>query len=41
MTLDLAAEISVETVKQYRCNMEVIFNVFKDIDYKIYRDLLG
>ncbi|MCH5299755.1 MAG: protein-ADP-ribose hydrolase, partial [Ruminococcus sp.] len=38
---DLAAEIAVETVKQYRGNMEVIFNVFKDFDYEIYRDLLG
>ena len=38
---DSAAEIAVETVKQYRGNMEVIFNVFKDVDYEIYRDLLG
>ena len=38
---DLAAEIAVDTVKQYRGNMEVIFNVFKDVDYEIYRDLLG
>lgn len=38
---DLAAQIAVETVKQYRGNIEVIFNVFKDVDYKIYRDLLG
>lgn len=38
---DLAAEIAVETVKQYRGNMEVIFNVFKDVDYKIYKDILG
>lgn len=38
---DLAAEIAVKTVKQYRDNIEVIFNVFKDVDYKIYRDLLG
>ena len=37
---DLAAEIAVETVKQYRGNMEVIFNVFKDVDYEIYRNLL-
>ena len=38
---DLAAEIAVETVKQYRGNMEVIFHVFKDVDYKIYKDILG
>ena len=38
---DLAAEIAVATVKQYRGNMEVIFNVFKDVDYEIYRDLFG
>ena len=38
---NLAAEIAVETVKQYRGNMEVIFHVFKDVDYKIYKDILG
>ena len=37
----LAAEIAIQTVKKYRDNMEVIFNVFKDIDYKIYQNLLG
>ena len=41
---DKAAEIAVQTVKQYKektkSNMEVIFNVFKDMDYKIYRKLL-
>ena len=41
---DRAAEIAVRTVKEYRARtntqMEVIFNVFKDIDYQIYRDLL-
>ena len=37
----LAAEIAIQTVKKYRDNMEVIFNVFKDIDYEIYRNLLG
>ena len=40
---DKEAEIAVQTVKKYReknSNMEVIFNVFKDVDYKIYRDLL-
>lgn len=40
-----AAEIAVKTVKGYRqqtrSKMEVIFNVFKDTDYKIYRSLLG
>lgn len=42
---DKAAEIAVQTVKNYRArtgsDMEVIFNVFKDVDYKIYRRLLG
>lgn len=42
---DKAAEIAIKTVKEYRqqthTNMEVIFNVFKDDDYKIYRKLLG
>ncbi len=40
-----AAEIAVQTVKEYRrqthSKIEVIFNVFKDMDYEIYRDLLG
>ena len=40
-----AAEIAVQTVKDVRekthGNIEVIFNVFKDEDYDIYRDLLG
>lgn len=40
-----AAEIAVRTVRDYRRenqnSMEVIFNVWKDIDYKIYRKLLG
>ena len=40
-----AAEIAVKTVKDYRekthSSIEVIFNVFKDGDYDIYRDLLG
>ncbi len=39
-----AAEIAVETVRKYRREtqnrIEVIFNVFKDEDYKIYRKLL-
>ena len=42
---DRAAEIAVETVRQYKketnSKIEVIFNVFKDIDYKLYRELLG
>ena len=40
-----AAEIAVQTVKEYRSEhgngIEVIFNVWKDIDYEIYRELLG
>ena len=36
-----AAEIAVRTVRQYRGDTEVIFNVFKDADYRIYRELLG
>lgn len=37
-----AAEIAVRTVEEYRQNskIQVIFNVFKDIDYKIYLELL-
>lgn len=38
---DRAAEIAVETVRKHRGDIEVIFNVFKDIDYEIYRGLLG
>ena len=38
---DQAAAIAIQTVGQYRGDMEVIFNVFKDVDYEIYRDLLG
>lgn len=41
---DKAAEIAVQTVQEYKkrthSKIEVIFNVFKDADYKIYRDLL-
>ncbi len=37
----LAAEIAVKTVREYRGETEVIFNVFKDADYQIYRELLG
>ena len=40
-----AAEIAVQTVHDYMketsSNIEVIFNVFKNVDYEIYRDLLG
>ena len=40
-----AAEIAVKTVREYNVNthskIEVIFNVFKDEDYDIYRELLG
>lgn len=42
---DKAAEIAIQTVKNFKAQahseIEVIFNVFKDIDYKIYRELLG
>ena len=42
---DKAAEIAVQTVKDYReqtdSKVEVVFNVFKDIDYEIYRGLLA
>ena len=40
-----AAEIALQTVRDYKAHthskIEVIFNVFKDEDYDIYRDLLG
>ena len=40
-----AAEIAVQTVREYRrennSEIEVIFNVWKDIDNEIYRELLG
>ena len=41
-----AAEIAVETVKAFQCGRNaraprVVFNVFKDIDYDIYSQLLG
>lgn len=42
---DRAAEIAVRTVKEYKeknkNGLEVVFNVFKDKDYQIYRQLLG
>ena len=41
---DRAAEVAVQTVKEYQAknhsDIEVIFNVFKDVDYEIYRNLL-
>ncbi|MGN1047848.1 MAG: protein-ADP-ribose hydrolase [Eubacteriales bacterium] len=40
-----AAEIAVKTVKDYKkqtnSKTEVIFNVFRDSDFEIYRELLG
>lgn len=40
-----AAEIAIQTVRDYQKNSEnspeVIFNVFKDNDYQIYKQLLG
>ena len=42
---EAAAQIAIQTVKDYQkknpSDMEVIFNVFKDCDYEIYRQLLG
>ena len=42
---EAAAEIAIQTVKDYLKknpgDMEVVFNVFKDCDYEIYRQLLG
>lgn len=41
---DKAAAIAIRTVKEYRqrtqSKIKVIFNVFKEMDYKIYRELL-
>ena len=41
---DKAAKIAIQTVKDYKketqSSMEVIFNVFKELDYDIYRKLL-
>ncbi len=41
---DKAAEIAIQTVKEYKrqtkSDIEVIFNVFKDLDYEIYKKLL-
>ncbi len=38
---ELAGRIAVQTVRQCRGDTKVIFNVFKDVDYQIYRKLLG
>lgn len=42
---DKAAEIAIKTVNEYKAQknskMEVVFNVFKETDYNIYRELLG
>lgn len=42
---DTAAQIAVKTVKEFlqknHSEIQVIFNVFKDTDYEIYRELLG
>lgn len=40
---DKAAEIAVQTVREFlkSHDIEVIFNVFKDADYELYRQLLG
>lgn len=42
---ETAAEIAIQTVREYQKknpgDMEVVFNVFKDCDYEIYRQLLG
>lgn len=36
-----AAEIAVDTVRRYSGKIRVIFNVFKESDYEIYKELLG
>ena len=36
-----AAEVAIETVKTYNSTINVVFNVFKDNDYDIYRELLA
>lgn len=42
---DRAAEIAVDAVREFRQEsgggIDVIFNVFKDLDYQLYRQLLG
>ena len=37
---DLAAEIAIKTVKEFKKDTKVIFNVFKDDDRRIYQKLL-
>ena len=37
---ELAAEIAIKAVKEFKKNTEVIFNVFKDDDRRIYQKLL-
>lgn len=41
---DIAAKIAVKTIKKFKeknnTNIKIIFNVFKDIDYNIYKELL-
>ncbi|MCC8136426.1 MAG: protein-ADP-ribose hydrolase [Ruminococcus sp.] len=36
-----AAEIAVDTVRKFKGQIEVIFNVFKEQDLQIYREILG
>ena len=42
---DTAAKIAIKTVKDFKrhtnSKIKVVFNVFKDMDYEIYRELLG
>lgn len=42
---DIAAELAIQTVREYKAQknsgIEVIFNVYKETDYNIYRELLG
>ena len=42
---DKAAEIAIKTVNDFKryshSKIKVVFNVFKDMDYEIYRELLG
>ena len=43
---DLAAEIAIDEVKKFlsenpNANLKVVFNVFKDLDRKLYEELLG
>ena len=42
---EIAAEIAINTVRDYKkvfkTKLEVIFNVFKECDYEIYKNLLG